>query len=196
MANKGYTSRLQIENYMLITIDPSFYDQVDEWIGEVEDYIDTETDRSFVADDTASARLFDGDGSHDILIDECTSVTQVKIGDDVIDPSQYLLYPANAQTKSPKVPYTRIKLRDNTFLHGNQNISISGTWGYADEVPKAIARAATVFVAGIIDYAWNNEGKVSSETIGRYSVTYSTDESKNDFDAAKTSLESFTKQTL
>ena len=81
---KGYTSRQQIENYLLITVDPSFYTQINSWIEQIETYIDKTTGRNFIADTVASAKLYDGDGTSELLIDDCVDVTEVKIDDDVL----------------------------------------------------------------------------------------------------------------
>lgn len=116
---KGYTTIAKLENYLLIDIDSSFHDQVDEWIEEVEAYIDLKTGRNFVADAEesgedagASTRRFDGDGTSKQIIDDCVAVTEVKLSadDDPLEVEDFVLYPANAQALSRPVPYTLIRL--------------------------------------------------------------------------------------
>lgn len=179
MAAKGYTDKTAIENYLLIEIDASFDEQVDEWIEAVEEYIDHETNRDFtLAEDpgTAEDRTFDGDLSNTLVIDPAKTITEVRFSEDAdpIDADQYVLYPIRKDTtKSIKLKYLR-------FPKGLQNIYIKAIWGYAS-LPKDIKFAATVLVAGIINNAWQSEGEVQSMTIGRYSVTYKNKSQVDDF---------------
>jgi hypothetical protein len=176
---KGYTTRQEIQNYLLITIDASFYAQVDNWIAEIEKYIDQKTGRNFIADTVASEKLYDGYNEPTLLIDDCVDVTEVKIGDD--DPltegsdEDYVVYPANF------LPKTRLKLILSTFPSGDQNIHVTGKWGYSVTVPDDIKMIATVLVAGIINFSLNAEGEVQQMSIGRYSVTYKTKDEWQDF---------------
>lgn len=177
MASKGYTTKEAIENYLLIDIDASFDEQVDEWIESVEEYIDHETNRDFaLAEDPADPadRIFDGDGSNTLDIDPATAIESVSLNGSVIAEDQYVLYPANKTTK------TQIKLKNIRFPVGIQNVTVNANWGY-DAVPKDIKLAATVLVAGIINNAWQSEGEIASMTIGRYSVTYKTKQQVDDF---------------
>src|SRR3990167_555125 len=102
---KGYTTKTAIENYMLTVIDASFDDQIDEWIEAAEAHIDKKTGRSFVSEDDESGgggieRLFDGDGSGLLLIDDALSVSKVETGieeDEMeeVEAEDYVLEPAN-----------------------------------------------------------------------------------------------------
>jgi hypothetical protein len=197
--SKGYTTRQAIENYLLITIDPSFYTQVDTWIEEIEDYIDQITGRNFKADANASARYYDGGNSSKLLIDDAVAITEVKIGDTVMakdsDPlladGDYILYPAN------RLPITRIQLRGAYFPSSPLRcVKITGKWGFSVAVPAAIVQAATVLVSGIINYSWNAEGEVKSMSIGRYSVTYKDEKQWQDFDRIKETMALYKKFTF
>ena len=101
MDPKGYTDRAAIESYLLQTIDNTFYVQIDEWIAAVEQYIDKQTGRSFIADEAASARLFEGCNSQKLLIDECIEVDMAEVGDTYgdsfieIDEADHQLLPYN-----------------------------------------------------------------------------------------------------
>lgn len=178
MNYKGYTTREEIENYLLITIDPGFYTQIRDWAIQVEAYIDLKTGRNFKADATAAARLFDGDGSQSILIDDCVSIDEVKVDGEVVSSDDYYLYPSN------ETPKTKIVLASGRFAAGRQNVKITAKWGYSVEVPDDIRAVATAFVAGIINFSdrSNSVGEVQSMTIGRYSVTYKTDQQKEDLE--------------
>lgn len=194
---KGYTTRAKIENYMLITIDPTFYAQVDEWITDIEEYIDRDTGRNFVADAEDSDRLYDGTGTDKLLIDDAISISDVQlaIGDsEVVDPDDLVKYPANYAAK--KLPICRLELRNGVFGTGKQNITATGKWGFSEEPPGDIQLCATVLVSGIINYSYSSDGEVQSESIGRYSVTYKDDKQWSDFERVPKVLESYKKFTM
>lgn len=204
MEPKGYTTIENIENYILQEIEEAFQPQVEAWIAGVERVIDQITGRNFVADEVASARLYDGDGSDDLLIDDCIAVTEVATGNDsygggfTIVPStgadRYFTYPANHDVLS--IPITKIKLNARCFTHGNQNNKITAKWGYSEEAPADIQFAATVFVAGILNQNRQGGDQVKSESIGNYSVTYNTDlgsDSWADFQKAIEIIKTYTK---
>jgi hypothetical protein len=184
---KGYTSKTAVENYLLITIDDTFDTQITAWIESIEMFIDRYTDRNFVADGTASEQLYDGNGKTSMLIDDCVEVTTVTIDDTEVDEDDYLLYPANTERKN------KIQLTTTYFSRDHQNITIEAKWGYSVECPADITLAATIFVAGIINFSNDAKGKVRSETIGRYSVSYDTDRGWQDFNRAKDILNSYKK---
>ncbi len=179
MAAKGYTTKTQIENYGLITIDASFDDQIDDWISSIEAFIDNFTGRSFVAGSVEEERLFDGDGSDTLLIDDALLITAIEFSDEELDEDAvWYEYPANDFPKT-KIVYAGI------FPLGNQNIKIIGTFGFSTEAPDDIQLAATVLVTGIITYGKAaGKGDVRSKTIGRYTVAYSTAKGWQDFNRA------------
>lgn len=202
---KGYTTRAKIENYLLINIDESFHDQVDAWIEEVEEYIDRKTGRNFVAspaeDDSGEneTRRFDGDNTSKLIIDDAVEILEIKLSvdSDALTTADYVLYPANARTLSRKLPYTMIKLIGAYFSkYLPQGIYVKGRWGYSEEVPSDIQTVATVLVAGIINYSWNSEGEIASESIGRYTVSYKTEKQWVDFDRIDPILKSYIKFSM
>lgn len=202
---KGYTTRQQIENYLLITIDPTFYNQVNSWIEQIEKYIDQITGRNFVADAAATERLYDGNNANILPIDDCISITKVETGDGsvasksvfwetLIKGDDYMEYPANYA--ADKTPIDELRMLGGVFLRGFQNIKIKAKWGYSVTAPEDIMTAATILVAGIINYSLNAEGEVKSMSIGRYSVTYKDEKQWQDFDRVKGILEYYQKQYL
>jgi hypothetical protein len=201
---KGYTTEAKIENYLLQDIDASFSSQIESWIEGVERIIDNYTGRDFIADTTASARVYDGDGEQDLLIDDCIEVTKVEVGADDYGGSftevsssgadRYFLDPPNAQSLDVKVPYNKVTLRSRYFPEGKQNNRITAKWGYSESVPADVEFAATVFVAGIINQQRQGGDEVKSEKIGNYMVTYNSDRGKNsfaDFERAMSILDSY-----
>ncbi|MFZ2152286.1 MAG: hypothetical protein WAV09_04220 [Minisyncoccia bacterium] len=195
---KGYTNKTEIENYLLIDIDASFWTQVERWIEDIETYIDQKTGRNFIADSVASAHKYDGDNTSTLLIEDCVEVTEVKIGTDtplVVDESgeddEYFVYPANM------LPKTKIRLTGGYFPKWPpQTVSIKAKWGYSAAVPADIRNAATILVAGIINYSLNADGEVKSMSIGRYTVTYKDEKQWQDFDRMEEVFKSYIKYTL
>lgn len=174
---KGYTTLQDVSNYLLIDIEESQEAQVEAWIEAVERYIDHYTGRDFsVAGVSATTRYYDGNGLNSLTIDPAVQVVSVKLSptSDALATDNYLLYPAN------KLPKNKITLRYLKFPEGLQNIVVNARFGL-EAIPEDIQLAATVLVGGIINSSWNSEGEVESMSIGRYSVTYSTPEQKNDF---------------
>jgi len=187
---KGYTSKNNIERYMLVDIDSSYDTQINSWIESVEAIIDGFTCRNFIADSTASIRYFDGDGSHVLLVDDCISLTKIEMGDptttkDELDSDDYYTYPYNRTPKN-KVYYSGI------FTKAHKNIDVTAKWGYSEEVPSDIELAATTLASLIIEEAWQSEGETESESIGNYSITYrKTEKNKSKLDRAIAVLNSY-----
>ncbi len=171
-----YTSITEIENYLSIKIDSLLKTQVEEWIDSVENYIEKETGRVFVADEEASIRKYDGKNSKKLFIDDCIEITEVKVDDKVI--TDYLSYPAN------KLPIMWLE-RESRFPEGKQNISVKAKWGYSKECPPEIKLATTILTAGIVNYSESKGGDIQSESYGSYSVTYKSEKQWNDFEQAK-----------
>lgn len=186
----GYTTRERVENYLLITVDETFYDTVEEYIQAVTDYIEGETGRVFIADGDASDRVFDGKGDNTLFIDDAIEVVSVKINDTEVDATNLVSYPAN---DTPKI---KLQLKAGRFPVGKQNITVNAKWGYSATVPSDIRFAATVLVAGIINTSNGGQGDVQSETIGRYSVTYKSTKEMTDFEQATKVLEAYNRIRL
>jgi len=195
---KGYTTVVKIENYLLTNVAAYFHTQVEEWIASMENYVEKITGRVFIADTVASTRKYDGldvsetfptAGANDLYIDDCVSVTSLYIEDNLIDPTDYVLYPAN------ELPKTRIRLLEDSgesFMAGEQEIDVTAKWGYSVAVPSDIEFATTVLTSGIVNYSNLAEGEVKSENIGSYSVTYKDEKQWQDFERAKEILAMYT----
>jgi len=180
------TDKLAIENYMLIDIDDSFDDQLDEWIEGVEQEMNMMTDRQLVADDTAGEYKYDGNGKKEMLIDDFVDIDSIEVdGEDLTE--DIYQYPAN------KLPKYQLKIDDYIFTKGRQNIVITGKKGYAAEanIPKDLKMAATILVAGIINFSNSHEGEIHRESIGRYTVEYATDQQKIDYKTARATIERY-----
>ena len=166
---KGYTTKTALENYILQNIDASFDSQITSWIEAIEAFIDIQTGRNFIADSEASERVFDGRGGLELTIDDTIEITKLEIGETnpvEISSDDYRLYPSNI------LPKNVIQLKNVFFTKGFQNITVTAKWGYSATVPSDIKLAATVLLSGITNFSNNAKGKVQSESMGRYSVSY------------------------
>jgi len=198
MAVKNYTSLQVIEDTMLIEIDSNWTDELDRFMEQVEDFIDTYTGRNFVADEDYSDLLFDGDGEKEMIIPDCVDIESIIITEPVSgvestyewDDDYFLAYPAS------KTPKNSLEFRDTNsfdFAKGQQNVTISAKWGYSTAVPREIELAATILMAGVINYAYEHNSEVRSETIGNYSVTYQREEEWVKFKLAMQILDKYKK---
>lgn len=206
MSAKGYTNEANIEAYGIITIDPTFAAVLDGWIEGVENIIDLETGRNFIAG-SAVARLFNGDGSKELVIDDAVTITKVEVGlDDYggnfievgnTGSNRYFEIPANHVVDLK--PATKLLLRDRAWTAGIQNHRITGTWGYSAVVPKDIEFAATVFMFGIVNQQRQSGQSVKSERIGNYQVAYNSEDGKDswgDFEQAMIILDKYKRYHL
>ena len=192
---KNYTSKTEIENYLMQEIDDTFDSQLDSWMESIEAFIDGQTGRNFKADSTAAARLFNGENEREIFIDDCVEITKVEITSEYVATEEvlsadYVTEPANEERKD------RICLLYGVFPAGIQNISITAKWGYSEVVPTDIRLAATILVAGIINFASPNSSKIKSRSIGGYSVTYKDEKGWQDMEMAKAILDRYKKFTF
>ena len=178
---KEYTTEAKVESFLDISITTG---EADDAINAAVDIIDQKTDRNFIADSSASARLFDGNGKQNLCIDECVEITKVEIGNNIYGDSfseisagganGYYLLPNNYSEKG--IPIDEVHVRSRYWIVGFQNHRITAKWGYSAAVPEAISMATTILAAGI--YMYNRggaSGNVKSEKIGNYSITYGAD---------------------
>jgi len=193
MASRGYTTESAVENYLLTNIDASFASQVDEWIEAMENEMDRITDRQLMADSVDAEYKYDGTGRKSIMIDDFVSITSVglydSIEDDTInDISDYVFqYPAN------DTPKWRLESDAYYFTKGRQNVGVTGKRGYVTEAnwPADLKFACTVLVAGIVNFSNTSSGEVKRESIGRYTVEYTTAKQEADFEVAMRTLERY-----
>jgi hypothetical protein len=190
----SYTDEASIEKYLLTDIDASFRAQIAEWITEMSAYIDKYTGRQFVADATATARLFEGKCSNKLLIDDCVAVTAVEQGDtygesfSTITAGDYQLLPYN------DTPKNAIGLKRTAWGLGVHRITAK--WGYSLACPDDIKFAATVLVSGIIWPQINPGSFKKKEAIGNYTVEYQSDESAADYERACEILDQYRRINL
>lgn len=204
MARK-YTTQAKVENYLLITVDSDFSTQIDFWIEEMTKFIEKETRRQFIADETATVRLYEVEGEDSeaiggyskavksLRIDEAVEVTAVKVDGVTVGTTIWLSYPANS------LPKTRVKIKDTasvSFSLGEQNIEVTAKWGYSVAVPDDIRFACTVLTAGVIQHSLPHKGDMNSLTMGRYSVSYKNKKQVSDFEFAQKIIDNYKKISI
>jgi len=190
--DKEYTTEEKIENFLGgISIASG---DADEFILAAQKFIDSETGRNFKADDEASARLFDGDDTQNLVIDDCIEITLVEVGQDTYGDSKttvpemvpgvttdgYIIQPANRDDGDDDniIPIHKLCLRERVWTGGVQNHSITAKWGYSEAVPDDLSQAATVIAAGMYNFHRGSNTGLKSEKIGNYSVSYGADGEK------------------
>ncbi len=180
----AYLTEADLENFILQDIDPSFSAQITEVIAWVTEYINNYCGINF-ENSTVESKYFDGSGNEDLFIGEFQTgqLTEVLILDmqgntlaTLVKDTDYWEYPAdnnsmkNALRLIPGSQYTH-------WPQYNRAAKVTGKFGRST-VPKAIKLAAIKLAAKIINEGLRG-GKVSSESLGSYSINYEKlDESK------------------
>lgn len=187
------TTKSEIENYLLTTIDASFNTQVDKWIKAMQTYIESLANRSILELASKTYR-YTGNNAHVLFVDDFTEITEVKIGGTTLPDTEYVAKPFN-------LTYVN-QLR---YVNGSKwsgakegDIEITGKKGMFAEadVPEDLRFACTVLVAGIVQASSNENKEIQSETIGRYSVSYKTDTQKVDYKNALEIARSYRRVTI
>lgn len=193
MGTLDYTTKTKIEKYLTIDIDAAFEPFVTEWISAMSRYADDYCGRVLMAE-ALESRVFDGDGSNSLCIDEACLVTDLQdsAAESVTD---YLLYPLNQSNTQ------YLKLRDGAFASGLANYTVTGTWGYInatgvtanypDNVPANLETAVTMLVGTIVNLSRSGGGGVSREKVGMYEYEIKDVEDKDDFKLALRLLDNY-----
>ena len=179
-----YTTRAKIEESTSIDFSDISNEQVTEWIQAVSRYIDLYTGREagFDAGDSDTVRYFDGNGQREIIVDNFITITNLQIlayegGIDDVDFSltegkgnDYVTFPYNCTPKY-KICLEPSSSASN-FEKGKKRIKITAKWGYSEDTPADISTAATLMVTDILNRVKGKGDKVTSESLGDYSIAY------------------------
>lgn len=195
---KGYTTDKKIQDFLGVSITEDLYP----YIAAAEKMIDNYTNRNFIADSSAQVRYYDGDGSNNLIIDDCVEITKVEkgvdsFGDNFIELSKggsngYYEVPSNHQLLN--FPIRKLIIRGYLWNEGYQNHKITARWGFSDTVPDDISFATTMIAAGIYQNGQTGQaGGIKSEKIGEYSITYNNDNQIKEFQKAIKILNSYKK---
>ena len=200
---KNYCSTVDLENYLHIDIDAGGADFA---INGAVSIIEKLTGRVFKSDEVASIRYFDGDGSRELMIDDCVEITKVELGLNTYGDSReeipatgltgYIKQPFN--NSAVERPITSILLRDRRWIVGNGNHAITAKWGYFTAVPADIKLSAIILSAGIYLQGKNSNGSngIKSESIGNYSVSYDDPSGWEDYDKVMKILLNYKKYVI
>jgi len=169
------------------------------------------TGRNFFADTTASARLFNGNGEQELLIDDCVEISTVEVGDNYWGDSfstipaagggasdVYIVMPVNRKDDAGMTwPIRKILLRSRYWIEGVANHRITAKWGFSAAPPEDIVFAATVLAAGMYKYGRGGSiGNIQSEKIDKYSVTYANEDQWAEYNKALNILQRYKKYYL
>lgn len=202
MTNRRYTTDYLISTYLNIDAPD---EKVTPFVLATQKYIENYTRRVFKADETATARVYDGNDRQVLYIDDCISVSTVELGTNMWGDSfstisasgtdRYYTLPRNATAE--EVPINAIGLRNKTWIWGHGNHQITAKWGWSESVPKDIEFAATVIASGMFyQNRGENTGAIKSEKIGEYSVGYADQGGFDDMAEAKRILDSYKKYQI
>lgn len=176
-----YTTQAKVEAYLDRDLDDNEAVIIDDIIAHISQIISTYCNREWLsvieddedeADDVeASARYFDGNGSHQLVVDDFVQATEIKMYDSTN--SLYLTLTNDSGndwivTPANKTPYDTITLRAYSFLRGIANIKITAVWG-AGRVPQPITTVATALTGKFLQKMSTSGGKFKSENIEGYS---------------------------
>lgn len=171
-----YTTEEKVEAYLMITIDPSRSDEVDNWISAVTQWIENYTGRTF--ESSEQTKYYDGDGTRKLNIDPVITITTLQTlnTDGTVDATlteghanDFLLYPLN---DSPKyIIELVLSASIASFPAGMRRVKITGDFGQTSSAPENVKLAATMLVGKIIKEGIKG-GESSSESLGDFSITY------------------------
>lgn len=177
----NYCTKIQVQNYLLKTIDVSFDSQLNQYIAAMSEYID-----SFVGyplyRNTETEHLYNGSGSRALHIDRVHGTLEVTVDGVEVEPVQQ---PYNKPVKQGLI------LREGAFTKGIANVSVTGKHSMCATLPEQISWACTVLVALIVQQVDEQREGVKSEKIGDYTVTFMDDVQRTDFNRAKEILKSY-----
>lgn len=180
-----YATVEQVLNYLLLETTEEFESQIDEWIEQTSKEIETITGRIFIADSEVSERVYDGNNTNRLQVDDYIELESVSVNGYEIEAYEY---PAN------KLPKTLL-ISDSIFSRDRQNVVVNAKWGYSEEVPEDINFACVVMTAGIIQANLAGVNDVKSEKIGEYQITYKDDKSE-DIERVKRILSSYKRYSI
>jgi hypothetical protein len=176
-----YTDKTAVQNYSLTNIDGAFDVQLTAWITAMSRFMDQYTGRTLVQD-TATTRMYDGNVDAELKIDDVNAITEVTVDDVVITP---YTYPANSARKY------LLRLQDDYFPIGMQNVAVTGKFGYFTALPEDIKFACTVLVVGIVNQSNKQTDGIASEKVGEYQVSYRTEKERADYSRAMQILDGY-----
>lgn len=173
----SYCEVSDVEAYLKTTIDEADQAGVAQHIKAVSRIFDRMANRILVAPAVGSGEdypfeYYDGTARRKLLIDDCHDIQSVEVDDsELTEEDDYTAYPKN------EPHYALI----GSWPKGDQNIKVTARFGYFDEVPDDIRLACAIVAAGVYKGTKQGQSNIKSETIDRYSVTYTDEKGLADF---------------
>jgi hypothetical protein len=162
-----YTTKAKIEAWLGKTLSQTEA-QVNNIIEGIDEYIDGYTNRTFST--MEGTKYFDGTDKVFVIIDDLLELDEVELGDRFGDGLEDIT--EDVKPYPNQTPHTQLLYKQGRITDGFQNVKVTGTWGYAEDVPKDIEFASTVLSAGALTQV---KGAKQSERIGNYQVSYGQD---------------------
>ncbi|MGX7894402.1 hypothetical protein [Tsuneonella sp. HG222] len=173
-----YTTKAQVQNYLLTTIDSSFDAQLAAYIAAMSEHCDELAGFPIFREDPETY-TYDGDGTCVLLTKPVHTITEITVDGTALDLDDVLQSPYNSPIKK------LLKLRSGAFTNDYANVTVTMTHCLSVTLPEKIAWASTVFVALIVNQV-NNQGEaVQSEKIGEYQVSFRSQKDRADYELAK-----------
>ena len=140
----AYADLTTLKSAGVLNVTGTSYDtRLRELLETVSRLIDAYCNRHFYV--LLTTAKFDGDGGTRLVVQDLISVTSLKTDDNkdrtfetTWAPTDYLLYPSNAEPTKPwGRPYTRVQIdldagSEDVFTAGFQTVEISGKWGFRE----------------------------------------------------------------
>lgn len=182
--NKAYTTIELVRAFLNESI-TEVDEDITKYILAVQLFIEKYTQRNFKADSDNVERLFNGNSSRILLIDDCVSISKVELANDFYGSSRteigkyspgnstdaYITYPENHVEKVK--PIRKLVLFNRFWTSGFKNHAITGKWGFSAIAPEDIQYVATRLVAEMYKKGRSGGvGGLKSEKIGQYSVSF------------------------
>lgn len=177
----NYCDKVDVQGYLLTVIETSFDANLTLYIEAMSRFADTFCGQTLV-NNTASTRKYDGNGSNQLIIDDCYDITEVTVSDTVVTPYQY---PANRTRKNI------LELDRDYFTTGRQNVEVTAKFGRFTSLPSDLRFAVTVLVAGVINQVKSQGEAIQSEKVGEYQVVYRNPKERADYQQAMAILKSY-----
>lgn len=195
----SYIDKTEAKLYLGVNWDETLDPFVDLAISQVVDYIEKYCGeekfgrRVFKAPDPDNdeERNFDGTGKHWLSVGDLREITKLEIENEIKEKNvDFFLYPSNAREVGEPFawielakPETRgalnprmqvIQSSPYIFDIGQNNVKVTGKWGYSENVPNAIKLATLKLVGGVLKENLTDEDvrELKSETFDDYKVTY------------------------
>lgn len=191
-----YVTKVEIQNYLGISINATLDTYVNTLISAVTDYIERYTGngviekREFEDADIDRTFYYNGNGATKLEIDDLRSITSLTVdfslGSEtaLTADEDYFLYPLNEDVKTNiqlVQPSTRLNLNSRLqsaspyiFDEGQKTVKVIGKFGYSTTPPDAIKLACMKLVGAVIkeNIGDTDLKEITSESLGEYSANF------------------------